>query len=181
MSLKQKLSSTISPTIFFHHQSHHLYLFQGGKVDHCSNCHLSLKDSKYHILACSGCKGAVAGCHLNKSLIPLFFSFTSLTLILTLRANKVTNTNYTGKAKQRAEYCFSHWVIWVTVKKWVYQATYGSTPLCSPYAQPMGGSAPLCAASAPSLHWLTAPSRHLLRNPHHTQQSGAHVTHSCNS
>ena len=146
MSLGQKLSSTISPTIFFHHQSSHLYLSQGGKVDHCSNCHLSLKDSKYHILACSGCKGAVAGCHLNKSLIPLFFSFTSLTLILTLRANKVTNTNYTGKAKQRAEYCFSHWVIRVTVKKWVSRATYGSTPhappMCSlwvgppPYVQP---------------------------------------------
>ena len=45
----------------------------------------------------------------------------------------------------------------------------------------MGGSAPLCAASAPSLHWLTAPTHRLLRNPHHTQQSGAHVTHSCNS
>ena len=104
---KNSLPPSVPPS-FFHHQSHHLYLSQGGKVDHCSNCHLSLKDSKYHILACSGCKGAVAGCHLNKSLIPLFFSFTSLTLILTLRANKVTNTNYTGKAKQRAEYCFSH-------------------------------------------------------------------------
>ena len=140
MSLKQKLSSTISPTIFFHHPSSHLYLSQGGKVDHCSNCHLSLKDSKYHILACSGCKDAVAGCHLNKSLFPLFFSFTSLTLILTLRANKVTNTNYTGKAKgrillQSLSHSGHSKKVSLSGNLWVH-------PPCAPYVQPMGGSAP---------------------------------------